>query len=229
LKPLQLAVLQMIYASIGEAQRWILASQLTLDLARVRFTGHGVNGKTGAAQQEMLNSFFHLDRVPRGIALIALTWIHEIFSRMRNCIDRPASRSQDGSGLFREVPGAVFDKDVLAFTFPGGYYSLDPLTELKPKMTEVSLSGEKRTLPEDGIYVATDRVSTTDGTGMVRMMIHELAHFVGPRKDTSRAIVDFKDHKLEDRDFAHTTADQAIRIAECYAGFAQEAASHAQL
>ena len=112
--------------------------------------------------------------------------------------------------LLVDEPPAFADGAYM-FTFPGGYSARKPTDVFK-------------TLHQGSIYMCP-RSGTLSHDGFTYVLIHELAHYVGPPHGNPHAILDNGYFRQEaPHKYRALTAVQALRNADSYSQFAFEAA-----
>lgn len=125
--------------------------------------------------------------------------------------------TQIGTGYFQLDPTKYCERTTaFATTVPGGYH-------LKGKDGKPAIStdyGQKEHYRMDAIYICS-RLGQASLERYTHVMVHELAHFVGPVFTRSDSI---HDHSYFHRgDFFELKAKDALRTADAYAAFAAEA------
>jgi hypothetical protein len=218
-------IMPLVYAQLSEAMNWIRAAELTLDRARDYLQGTSLGGLPALAQRAsikwaIVNDAFHLDKLAKPQALREIDRIKRIFAEMRACIGHHSAATEEGSGYFQMDPTKDnrADGPFLAFTYYGGWTRRNPRTGL-PRMSKED-NYEGANLREDAIYIATETIDPTP-LKLTGLIIHELAHFVGPEINSGDRI---GDHSYTFKaNFSKLSPYLAVRTADCYSYFAAEA------
>ena len=210
LTPQDHAVMTAVYAALEDARAWTHAARRSLHFAELTLRGHdfAVNPR----HLELVHTYFHLDRVPEQQRLPEIAAIDRIFQHMQACILHTSPMTQLGTGYFQVMPLEIQHKGHM-FAFPGGFH----LTGRPRRM----MYGSR----EDCIAVSTQRVLELVPRSIVvtRIVVHELAHFVGPRDGHPDHITDHAGLHKDPEAFERLTPYQARRNADSYCLFAGEA------
>jgi hypothetical protein len=111
-----------------------------------------------------------------------------------------------GVTLFADDP---LNKPYYAYSASGGY---------EFEVRQMNMQGG---IPAGSIYLCS-KLYTLDAAAIPYVMIHELAHYVGPRSDKPNAITDLGGYQGR-LSYNHITPQQALKTADCYSQFAFEA------
>jgi len=205
-------VMAAVYERLQEVRRWTHSARRSLHQAALFLSGF-----TFAVNPEhlaLVNKYFHLDKVPEAERLKEIAHIDHIFQQMQVCILRTSPMTSLGTGYFQVAPlkAQRDNPDGRMFTFNGGF----------------QLSGAPRKLAygarEDSINICTRKlIHDLAFPGFVtRVLVHELAHFVGPGHGPDK----IDDHAYIHRDrkaFFKMSPFKARRSADSYSMFAGEA------
>jgi hypothetical protein len=120
-----------------------------------------------------------------------------------------------GKGIFQVAPAGgctTPGRHINAFTYPGGFHKIDPATG-NPPLSNPEFAGPN--VSQKGIYMCTAHIATKNLDNMSDLVVHEMAHFVGP----ARGFLKVGDHAggLAALSLDHKTA---IRTASNYAWLA---------
>jgi hypothetical protein len=216
-------VMARVYAAIPDALAWIFAAQFTLDRARDLLLGRG-GGLLEAAKKKnfaLVNKYFHLDKLPKPEAIASINRMHRLYANMRTAIGHNSQATTIGTGFIQEDPTASNkpDSSYLAFTHFGGFTRVNPKTG-KPRMSrEDNYVGSN--LREDSVFICTAALETYNREAVIHTLVHELAHYTGPEIDRPDRIGDLSDRGKPN--FLWLDPSVALRVADCYSGFAAEA------
>jgi peptidoglycan hydrolase-like protein with peptidoglycan-binding domain len=209
-------VLLRVYANLPQVMSWTSAAIRQLQNAEDYLRSSTPDWMEASGQQSLLlvDRCFHVIDLGPDRAVQAIWNIRRIFRNMQMVVGHFSEATDFGTGYFQPATSGFFTKDkklVFAYTFPGGWTATD---RNNPNLPATSNStGE--TLREDAIYICTDASKDKSSEDLTDMLIHELAHFVGPEKGFFQIV-----------DHAYGTAalqlnhQTAIRTASCYAWLA---------
>ena len=208
-----------LYADfLPEARRCVLAADAAL-LAAQQALNHPSGLKPSQSSVDLVNKHFQLDKNPG--ALRALSNIQSVFRSMAGLMHQNLT-GQDRT--FIPFPGridmaSVFEMRVLALSTMNG---VNRQTE-EDKRT--AMDGASVILrPGKVMMMPVYRFSTRDL--QICTLIHELAHYLGPKEGNPDAIDDPPGGSSSSAAIAKLRPVQRPRIAECYSNFAFEAKFH---
>jgi peptidoglycan hydrolase-like protein with peptidoglycan-binding domain len=200
-----------IISLVGTALGVIRAAQSNLLLALpVADAGGGGGGGLPAFGRDALmrlsNLHFQVDRTPQPSA--TLRRILRIYDRMQQVFKRPGGVF--GPAMFETNPFPDMEKIASAWTTAGGF---DLIGHLRPRPEPAARA--------DRIYLCS-QVATRSRQANIMLIVHELAHFVGPPEGDPNTIDD--NHIggvwIDDPKMVALTPTQRLRTAQNYATFA---------
>jgi hypothetical protein len=199
--------------AINAAIANILPAQILLNLNRNRNVGGRVF--TGTPELRLLNRHFDIDH--QADPSNAVEEIRQVYSLMRTAMltrndsltGTPAGVG--GTGIFVIDPTPREDRGgtSTAYAFPGGFHQFHQFDR------------EVDGLRHDQIYICA-AFDNAFAERKIRVIIHELAHFVG-KPSRVDGIIDHGYGLAEDRDMKKLTPRQRLLNADTYANFALEA------
>jgi hypothetical protein len=203
-------VMPRVYASLSEAMSWIFMAKVVLDSAGL-FLSSGF--KAGEPGLKLVDKYFHIGSLSASQRSSAIHRVYGVFTDMQMAIGHSSAQTTIGSGYFQEDPKS----DESAYTYNGGFTRR---RNGRPAMSKDD-NYEGPNHRQDTIHMCSRTISSWSQEGLVGLIVHELAHFVGP-EITSPDRID--DHSYRNKkDFFKLSAHLALRTADCYAGFAGEA------
>jgi peptidoglycan hydrolase-like protein with peptidoglycan-binding domain len=172
-------------------------------LLLLSFEANGLSGfhEFSSPLWTKINRHFHLDKAANPAA--SIQYIDSIYLRMQTAI----GHIPQGVTLFADDP---LNKPYYAYSASGGY---------EVEVRQMNMQGG---VPAGSIYLCS-KLYTLDDEAIPYVMIHELAHFVGPRYDNPNAITDVGGYQGLGARYDHITPRQALNTADCYSQFAFEA------
>ena len=192
-----------MYANIGRALSVISIARSQILAARTYKDGVASFTGMGDSSWKKLVRHFRIDSFPDWSTRLGA--IDRLYSDMQTAI----GHVPQGVVLFSdEPPGQT--SGFFAFTFAGGY-SLGMRGTKAPDGT-----------PMDSIYF-TPKMRTLTPDAFAYVMIHELAHFVGPGERTGNGITDWGYHRNPGV-YQGLTPWQRIHNADCYSQYAFDSA-----
>ena len=109
-----------------------------------------------------------------------------------------------------------------AFTFFGGWHQRR--RDGTPRLSADDNYGGRGDLRQDTIFLVVSETMNRTDNYIIGVVVHELAHFVGPGPNSSNRISDYT-YETEAK-FLTVSNWTALRTAACYAYFAAESALH---
>ncbi|WP_157817381.1 peptidoglycan-binding protein [Candidatus Thiodictyon syntrophicum] len=214
-----------VYGALGQAASWTWAAQRHLREARDYLTQPKASAgfSVRAAGYERVNTYFKLSQLGNaGPQVDAIDRLNSTYLTMRTVIGHHSPLTMVGSGIFQVDPTTNNKQDgpYSAFTFSGGWTRRDIRTGL-PKHSQAD-GYEGGDFREDTIFIATNMVTNWLDINIATLVIHELAHFVGPELGRAGEIgADIAYSNTAN--FKTLTHWQAMRNADSYAIFANHA------
>jgi hypothetical protein len=215
-----------IGTSLPTVRQWVHKAQRTLDLAIHANTdgGEPINPDFGLREAGLVEKYYHINPLSRPQRRAYMHELRRVFLDM----DVVISQSIIGGGLvgygcgyFQPDPsdGKPASRKYDAFTFYGGWQVRD--RSGRPRMSKQdNYSGPN--LREDTVFFPVSHYRTKTQEYINTVIIHELAHFVGPPKNSALRIADPSDRSKPN--FLKLDSFTAKRTADVYAYFAAEAA-----
>ena len=203
----------LVYSQLGEAMSWTFAALRVVDssLWYVQKRPGGL-----ASNYALVNKYFHLDKFfVTSQRVQSLVRIRSIFTNMQLCIGRQSAATSPGSGYFQED---LKENRHLAYTYYGGFTRA--MTKGKPPLSKPEYSGPVNR--QDAIYLCPRKIGSRSTLVLTYIIVHELAHFVGPEIEKPDRIDDHSYRKKGD-EFFRLAPELALRTADCYSQFAAEA------
>jgi len=192
------------FEKIARVTGILTATRAALLLARIEIDRVGSSGgllKGGSSGVvKKLNRHFHLDKSRNPSD--AIGFIDGIYLKMQTSI----GYIPQGITLFADDP---LGKPYFAYAASGGYE-----VEVRFKNMQGGVSA--------GTIFLCARLLTLDDEAIPYVMIHELAHYVGPKYDRPDAITDKFGYQHKPG-YDRLTPDQSLKTADCYSQFAFEA------
>jgi hypothetical protein len=225
------AFIEEVGAKLPIARHWVSLAQLKLDLASdfVRRTpANRALPALGVGQSEfaLFNKYFHADKQPRGTELRQLRQVRRIYDLMQQVLTESLLQAPMfgwGVGYFQPDPkdGTLAAAKYLAYTFFGGWHRKG--SNGKPRMSSAD-NYVGTNLREDTIFFPVgmwlNRYLAADKLPVI--IIHELAHFVGPPWSSGDRIGDYTGSSLTALQKLNNWT--ALHNAESFAVFAAESA-----
>jgi hypothetical protein len=206
-----------IYLMLGPATLWIIAARRVLGDAELHLRGVPGFGR----RMELVNRYFHLDKVSPAQATASLAKIRSTYVTMEACVGHSSPHTSLGSGYFQEDP---VDNTALAYTYAGGFTRRSRTKTTPPMSREDNYEGINQR--QDTILVCPRVLNVHSYEFYTEVIVHELAHFCGPGPGAN-AIVDHGYRKPamppETDPFFKLTPYKALRTADCYSQFAGSA------
>jgi hypothetical protein len=204
-----------VYLMLPQALLWIMAAKRVLGDAEMH-----LRGVPGFSRRfEVVNKYFHLDKLASAQAQASIARIRSVFISMETCIGHSSPLTSLGSGYFQEDP---LENRGFAYTYPGGFTRRLPNQTTPPMSQDENYAGSNQR--QDTIFVCPRLLNAHGDEAYTAVIVHELAHFCGPEKSNQYAIRDHgnRKHSLREEDdkFFKLTPYQAIRTADCYSEFA---------
>jgi hypothetical protein len=218
-------IMKLVYLHLKAAQRWIFWGDQTAGRAQDYLTGNGTSlfKKEAEKAYALCNKYFKFKGLHRATILSQLTFIRNIFAKVRTCIGHQLDLDFETNWAvgWYQVDSTSNNnehaKDIM-FTYPGGFTRRTP--DGKPRWSKDDHYAGPN-LREDGIYVATKWWAQRLKSGgtwddMIKVIVHEAVHFVGPEKGNPNLITDHG-YIWETTKFEHLNNYLAMRNAESYA------------
>lgn len=204
------SVMLRVKGALPIALQWSLAARRRLAEA-IGFAKGQATGGDFKRSHDLVHRCFKIKTLSAENAVKAMRKIDGIFEEMPKVI----FADNVGKGIFYRAPAGgcrTAGRKINAFTFPGGFRKVDRTTGLPP-MSHPEFSGPN--VSQRGIYMCTVSIASKDPFNMADLIVHEMAHFVGPAKGFHR----IQDHSggLDALNSNHITA---IRTASNYAWLA---------
>lgn len=160
------------------------------------------NSRVGESDWNNLTTHFQVDRFPGPNGWRdALDWITTMYTNMETAL----GHIPQGVVLTRNEPANV-GVGAFAFAFAGGY--------------DVSMRNKTALgMPMGSIYLCA-RMQNLDGDAFSYVLIHEAAHFVGPKRSTHNAVIDHGYAHKKDGKYKKMLPWQRTHNADCYSQFA---------
>jgi len=205
--------LPMLYTQVGNAMSWVFAARHAVGEARRHLT----QGFAASPRGYLLtDKYFHLGKLPDLPArLAAVDRIDRIFLDMQICIGHGSPLTSPGSGYFQEDPK---ENRHLAYTYNGGFSRRSQGGG--PPLSKPEYTGPVNR--QDTILICSRNVGSKSLEVVTYIIVHELAHFVGPDLHDVNRIDDHSYRKLG-QVFFEIPPQVALRTADCYAQLAAEA------
>jgi len=164
-------VMTRVQAALPEALSW--AGLAIQRLAEAEEKLKGTPGPDFTVSLQLVDRCFKVIGLGKDGGLKALKHIRPIFATMREVIIVSMKVS-----FFHQAPGGCNapGKSINAFTYCGGFKKRDG--NGLPPMSNPEFSGPN--VPQNGIYMCTNNIANKNRDHLVDLMVHELAHFVGP-------------------------------------------------
>jgi len=229
------AFIERVGALLPTARRWVDSALLKIDVAndfvrRGRVDPHDpfpALHDIGKPEMALFNKYFHAEKVSHSAQLHQLNSARSIFNSMQtvltgSLLDAPMFGW--GVGHFQPDPqdatAAAANRD--AFTFYGGWHQRR--RDGTPRRSADDNYAGPGNLRQDTIFFDVSKFSNKSDNYVVGVVIHELAHFVGPGLHSGDRIDDYTSEGQAN--FLTVNNWTALRTAACYAYFAAEAALH---
>ncbi len=218
-----------IGARLPDAMLWVQAAIRTLDFARdFHSAGEGcLIPRFGADAAALVDKWFRTQKLASAAAKIELIdRVQGVFRNMRMAINESQitlAVSGWGAGYFQPDPkdGKPGSEKYDAYSFFGGWRSASGANSNLPRMSAED-NYEGPNLRQDAMYfrVSFYMSRSYHPDYVTCVMVHELAHFCGPRGGDD----EIRDYTYESRrDFRTVAPKQASRTAAIFAYFAGEA------
>jgi hypothetical protein len=228
------AFIERVGGLLPRARRWVESAQLKLDMAS-DFLGKGpVNPKDqypmlhdiGKPELALFNKYFHSNKQPRTVQLHQVQQVRRTFDTMQTVLTDSLLQAPMfgwGVGYFQPDPadGTAASQKYLAFTFFGGW-------QRRRRDGTPRLSGDDnytgaRNLRQDTIFFPVGMwLGGYSDNFLTKVIIHELAHFVGPGPTSGDRIGDYTSEGKAN--FLTVNNWTALHTADLHAYFAAEAA-----
>jgi hypothetical protein len=176
---------------LPRARHWVESALLKLDLASDYVRRGPADPKDpfpslhdiGKPQFALFNKYFHADKHPRAVRLQELHRVRLIFDSMQTVLTESLLQAPIfgwGVGYFQPDPGngKSFKGNYDAFTFNGGWHRRRK--DGTPRLASDDIYGVDGKLRQDTIFLVVGPLQTRSDDYVVEVIIHELAHFVGP-------------------------------------------------
>jgi len=229
------AFIERVGALLPKARRWTESAQLKIDMAgdfarRGRVDPHDsfpALHDIGKSELALFNKYFHADKVSRNTQIHQLNSVRDIFNSMQTVLTGSLLEAPMfgwGVGHFQPDPedgtAAIANRDAL--TFFGGWHQRR--RDGTPRLSaddNYTGPGNRR---QDTIFFDISKFSNRSDDYVIGVIVHELAHFVGPGPNSGNRIDDYTSEG--EANFLKVSNWTALRTAACYAYFAAEAALH---
>jgi hypothetical protein len=179
----------------------------------------------GKGELALFDKYFHSPKHPSTVKLHQLRQVRQIYDSMLTVITHSLLEAPMfgwGVGYFQPDPadGTLAANAYLAYTFYGGWHQRR--RDGRPRLSGDDNYIGRKDLRQDTIFFPVGQLFNMSDNYLMKMLIHELSHFVGPGVSSSNRIAD---HTSESRpNFLTVNNWTALHTAECYAYFAAEAA-----
>jgi hypothetical protein len=226
------AFIERVGALLPKARHWVESAQLKIEMAsdflrRGRTDPRDPLSAIGKPDSALFNKYFHADKVSRAAQIHQLNSVRGIFDSMQTVLIGSLLEAPMfgwGVGHFQPDPedgtAATANRDAL--TFYGGWHQRR--RDGKPRLSaddNYTGPGNRR---QDTIFFDVSKFSNRSDNYIIGVVVHELAHFVGPGPNSGDRIADYTSEG--EANFLTINNWTALRTAACYAYFAAEAALH---
>jgi peptidoglycan hydrolase-like protein with peptidoglycan-binding domain len=213
--------------TLPSVRRWLHTAHRTLDLAidaNSDRPGGGLLGDLGLREYGLVDKYFHIGSLSRPARRAYMQDINKIVRDMQVVVSQSIIGDGlfgYGSGFFQPDPadGTPSSTKYDAYTFFGGWHARN--ANGKPRMSrQDNYTGAN--LREDTIFFPVSHYKQSGQDYINLVIVHELAHFVGPGVNSGARIADHSN--VHRPDFSKLTSHLAKRTADSYACFIGEAA-----
>lgn len=208
------------------ARHWVHRAMFTLDMAidANSDVGNSLFPLRGLAEYGLVDKYYHIQHLSRPQRRHYMHDLKRVFMDMDVVISQSIIGDMlvgYGCGFFQPDPsdGKKASTKYDAFTFFGGWNAHN--RDGKPRMSKQdNYTGAN--LREDTIFFPVSHYANKTDEYVTAVVIHELAHFVGPGVNSNLRIGDHSD--ANQKNFLKLDSFTAKRTADIYAHFAAESA-----
>lgn len=212
-------------AALPTARHWVQAAQRTLDAAIDANTDRGspIIPDLGLREFGLVEKYFHINKLSRPQRRLYMHDLRRVFRDMDIVISQSiigGGLVGYGSGYFQPDPsdGKQSSTEYNAFTYFGGWNASN--RNGRPRMSKQD-NYVGPNLREDTVFFPVSHYRAKTQEYITLVVVHELAHFVGPSVNSGLRI---GDHSYRSKPgFFHIDSSTAKRTADVYAHFAGEA------
>jgi hypothetical protein len=164
-------VMTRVQAALPETLVWV--NQALQRLAEAELKLKEAPGPDFTVSLQLVDRCFKVSSLGKDAALKSIGDIRAIFNTMREAIIISMKVT-----FFHDAPGGCNPpgKVINAFTYCGGFKKRD--SNGLPPMSNPEFAGPN--VPQNGIYMCTSHIANKTRDHLMDLMVHELAHFVGP-------------------------------------------------
>jgi len=205
-------VTPLAYHKLKEVERWIDAALRVVVSAEDTVRGARFVSPAGYA---MVDEYFHIDELTTQRKLGALQRLRDTYMKMKVCVGHDSALTRPGTGFIQEDRKT---SDVPAYTFSGGFERRR--ASGLPPMSWEDYAHDHPNIRQDTVVLCPRMLSGGSEGYLVRVIVHELAHFCGPSVG-DQAI---GDHGYQGKPGFKTLSHRlAMRTADCYSTLAGRA------
>lgn len=213
--------------TLPSVRQWLHAGRRTLDLAIDANTDRpgALIPDLGIREYGLVDKYFHIGPLSRPARRAYMQDIQRVILDMQVVVSQSIIGDGlvgYGAGFFQPDPldGKAASAGYDAYTFYGGWHARDPSG--KPRMSKQD-NYKGPDLREDTIFFPVSHYKAHGQEYINLVIIHEMAHFVGPGIRSAGRITDHS--YLGKQDFFKLDSTRAKRTADTYACFIAEAAT----
>jgi peptidoglycan hydrolase-like protein with peptidoglycan-binding domain len=214
--------------TLPTVRQWLHSARRTLEMAMDVNTDRPGRPLLDLGLREfgLVDKYFHIGALSRPARVTYMQDLKRIILDMQVVVSQSIIGNGlvgYGSGFFQPDPqdGKPASKDYDAFTYYGGWHRRD--RSGKPRMSKQD-NYEGPNLRQDTIFFPVSHFKARGQDYINLVIVHELAHFVGPGVDSGDRI---GDHSYRNKaNFFKLNSHLAKRTADAYACFIAEAAVH---
>jgi peptidoglycan hydrolase-like protein with peptidoglycan-binding domain len=220
------AFIQSIGRCLPVARRLTQRAMRTLDMAIDANSDRGnpLFPNLGVKQFGIVNDFYKIQPLSRPLRVAYMRDLHRVFFDMQVVISQSLIGNivdGYGCGFFQPDPGDGTPASTKydAYTFYGGWLARNKKSGLPRMSKQDNYAGAN--LREDTIFFPVSHYKTAGDIYIAVVILHELAHFVGPGVHSGQRIGDHGQYG--DKSLFRLNSTLAKRNADTYAWFAADA------